>query len=430
MIKNKYIEIKLPFAGEQLSFQLPRKNLLALVSPNPLRGSADAAVEVRRALENPIGAPPLREAARGAKKILIVADDLTRQTPVDVLIPMLLDELNAAGVRDEQVSVLIGLGTHRAMTPAEIEARFGAGVLGRVRVENHAWWLPEALADLGQTPNGTPIQVNRLALESDFVIGLGSIVPHHIPGYSAGAKIIQPGITGAATTGATHFLSTRTRRSYLGMVENIVRTEMETIAERAGLKAILNVVLDIEGCVYRAVYGEPRQAFRAGAQAARAVYGVELPGQAEIVVANSCPCEIEFWQAHKSLYPADMAVRPGGRIIVTTPCPEGVSVTHGAMLEITALPAERIEAMLLRGEVADTASGALALAWAKIRARVRVSLVSPGIGPEDTRRLGFDYFPSVQDALAAAFAEQGAEARVSMLDHAPDTLPLLPGEMA
>ncbi|HUZ00514.1 MAG TPA: lactate racemase domain-containing protein, partial [Thermomicrobiaceae bacterium] len=276
-------------------------------------------------------------------------------------------------------------------------------------------------------PNGTPIQVSRLAYEADFLIGLGSIVPHHIPGYSAGAKIVQPGISGAATTGATHYLSTRTRRSYLGLVDNPVRAEMERIAELVGLNAVLNTVLDHAGRAVRAFYGDPRRAFRAGVALSREVYGAALPGPADVVVAGSHPCDIEFWQAHKSLYPADIAVRAGGTIVVVTPCPEGVAVTHRDMLRFTALDSARIEALIEDGTIGDVVSGALALAWAKTRERADVSLVSGGISDEEARALRFTPFAALQDAVDAALRRHGPEATVTVLTHAPEMLPLLPG---
>jgi nickel-dependent lactate racemase len=356
--------------------------------------------------------------------VVIIADDLTRQTPLKLIIPELLNELNRAGLRDEQVTILIALGTHRPMTPAEITAHFGPAVTARVAIVNHPWQDPAQLVDLGETSNGTPVQVCRLALEADFLIGLGSIVPHHIPGFSGGAKIIQPGISGAATTGATHFLSTRTRRSYLGLAENPVRTEMETIAGQVGLKAILNVVLNPSGGLLRAFFGDFRMAHRMGVEFAQEVYGVGYQKQADIVIAGSHPCDIEFWQAHKSLYPADMLVREGGTIIVVTPCPEGVSITHQTMLNYTALSAEQIEALILAGEIKDVASGALALAWAKVRQRARISLVSDGISTEESAALGFTKYASLEDALHSAFKRHGAQSSIYVLPQAPDSLPV------
>jgi nickel-dependent lactate racemase len=151
---------------------------------------------------------------------------------------------------------------------------------------------------------------------------------------------------------------------------------------------------------------------------------VALPAQAEIVIAGSHPCDIEFWQAHKSLYPADLAVKEGGTIILVTPCPEGVSVTHRGMLEFTGLPAERIEALIEDGTIEDVVSGALALAWAKVRQRAHVSLVSAGIPHGDATALAFTPYDSVQEALAVALRRHGPQASINVLTHAPETLPL------
>ena len=419
------VKIKLPYGNQELNFQIQQRNLLGVFSPNESIPVEDPTAEVRRALREPIGGRPLAEDARGAKRVVIAADDLTRQTPNALILPIVLDELNQAGVRDAQVTVLIALGTHRPMTPAEIERHFGPQVVNRVAVLNNPWQDPAQLADLGSTPNGTPIQISRMALEADYLIGLGGIVPHHIPGYSAGAKIIQPGISGPATTGATHFLSTRTRRSYLGLVDNPVRVEMEAVAARAGLRFILNVVQNAQGRLVGAFAGNFVQAHRAGAALAERVYGVALPGPAEIVIAGSHPCDIEFWQAHKSLYPADIAVKDGGTIIVVTPCPEGVSVMHPEVLDYASLPAEEIEARIQDGFIPDVAAGALALAWARMRQRARIFLVSGGIAAESAGALGFTPFATVDAALRAALADHGPEAQIAVLTHAPDMLPVL-----
>jgi nickel-dependent lactate racemase len=418
------MNLEIPFGESQLAFSIPEGRLLAVASPNPISPCADATMEIRRALHHPIGAPLLRQAAQGKRRVVIAADDMTRQTPVETIIPALLEELNCGGVEDRQVTVLIALGTHRAMSAAEILAHFGEEVVRRVEVVNHAWWDAGQLVSLGSTIGGTPVSINRLALEADFLIGVGSIVPHHIPGFSGGAKIIQPGITGAETTGATHFLSTRAANSYLGQVENPVRAEIESIAARVGLNVVFNVVLDPHGGLVRAFYGDFVQAHRSGVAAAREVYGVCLPGKAEIVIAGSHPCDIEFWQAHKALYPAEMAVQQGGTIILVTPCPEGVSVTHSDMLNFTADGALEIERRIRDNDIKDVVSGALALAWAKVREYARVSVVSPALA-QDAHRLGFTAFPTVESALADAFQRHGPDAKVTVLTHAPDTLPLM-----
>ena len=424
---NNHKRITLPYGDRTIDISLPGKNLLSVISPKDLRKVPEPTHELERSLRAPIGAPRLSQTAQEAQKVVLLAHVLTRTTPVQLIVPLLLDELNAAGISDDQIVVLIALGTHRPMTVEEIKTRFGEMILNRVQVLNNPWQDPGQLVEIGTTENGTAVEVSRLVLEADFVLGVGSIVPHHIIGFSGGAKIVQPGVTGAATTGETHLLSTRTRRSYLGVVENLVRAEVETIAEQVGLKAIFNVVMDKHNRLAQAFYGDPRLAHRAGVRVCEKIYGVPISGQAEVVVASSHPCDIEFWQAHKSLYSADLAVKDGGTIIVVTPCPEGVSVTHQEMLAFTALEAEQIEKAIEVGEIQDRVSGALALAWARIRQRAEITLVSEGISKEETHALGFTPCEEVQGALEAALRVHGPDASVNVLTHAPDTLPIQPG---
>ena len=113
---------------------------------------------------------------------------------------------------------------------------------------------------------------------------------------------------------------------------------------------VLNVTLNAAGELVTATFGDTQAAFRRAVEYARAIYGVPVPRDLDIVVAGSHPCDIEFWQAHKSLYPAAMVVRPGGTIIVVTPCPEGVTATHADLLNYAAEPADRIIGRYESGE--------------------------------------------------------------------------------
>jgi nickel-dependent lactate racemase len=417
--------VKLPYGKDTVAVNIPPASLIGVYSPRDVAPVADTAAEVMRALANPIGSRPLRELAKGARKAVIVADDNTRLTPADKIIPLLLDELNAAGVADGQITVVIALGTHRFMTEAEILGKFGPAVVKRVRVVNHDYKNPAELVELGTTANGTYVAVNREAYEADFKIGVGSIVPHHIPGFAGGAKIVQPGISGERTTAETHLLSVRAPRSYLGVLDNPVRRELNEIARQIGLNTIFNTVLNRYGEVVGAFFGDVEAAFDEGVKLAQAVYAVELPAAADIVVASSHPCDLEFWQAHKTLYPADLAVKAGGIIIIITPCYEGVAVTHADMLDYTARSAFAIRDMVSCKQMDDEVAAALAIAWAQVKERETVYLVSGGIGADEARALGFVPFASAQEALDAALAAKGPGARVTVLTHAPDMLPMV-----
>jgi nickel-dependent lactate racemase len=196
------------------------------------------------------------------------------------------------------------------------------------------------------------------------------------------------------------------------------------MAGRVGMRTILNVVMDSEGRVTGIYYGERRAAFKAGVQAARAIYGVAYRETPDIVVANSCPCDLDFWQSHKSQYPAQRMVRPGGTIVVCTPALEGVSPVHTDLLSYTAWPSAEIKAAYRSGRIANGVAAALAIAWALVREKASVITYSPGIPPDHKARLGHTHAPSLQWAIDEALRRQGRRARLSVLTHAPDLLPL------
>jgi nickel-dependent lactate racemase len=417
--------ITLPYGEDTVKVTVPENQLLGVYSPKDVPPVADVKAEIRRALSQPIDSPSLQDLVRGKKNVVFVADDNTRLTPTDQLVPILLDECNAAGVTDERITLIIALGTHRFMTDDEILAKFGEETVRRIRIKNHPYKEEAALVDLGVTDNGGRIFINKEVYEADFKIGIGSIVPHHIPGYAGGAKIVQPGVSGEDSTAYTHLLSVRAPRSFLGVLENPVRAELDQMARKVGLNTILNTVLNRHGQVVEAFFGDVDKAFRVGVQRASQVYEVAIPEEADIVLSSSHPCDLEFWQAHKTLYPSDLAVKAGGIIIIVTPCYEGVAKTHCDILEVTPHSSDHIRNMVSAKQLHDEVAAALAIAWAQVKERESVYMVSDGICADDAKKLGFKHFTSAQAALDAALTEKGPQARVTVLTHAPDMLPVI-----
>ncbi len=317
------MRLNLPYRGKEISVDIPDDNLCQVMTPRAHEPLEDLDEALRRSISNPCGQPPPWEWIRPSDRILILSDDNTRLTPTRRLLPPLLDVLRDCGVSKERISILMALGTHRPMTWEEMEAKVGEDVFKAYKVFNHDWRDPKQLVDIGLSEQGTPIMVNRAALDADVIIGIGAIVPHHIPGFSGSSKIVQPGICGAVTTAETHLLSTKGEDTFLGAEDNPVRRDMDEIATRVGMRTILNVVMTSSGDIAGVFFGETKAAFREGVKLARDIYGIPFTETPDIVIANSFPCEIDFWQSHKSLYPAAKMVRRGGVIIVLTPAPEG-----------------------------------------------------------------------------------------------------------
>lgn len=417
--------VTIPFDGNPSSFAVPDRNLAEVLSPKPSKPLSDLERAINLALDVPIGQEPLEKWVQPGDRVVLVSDDNTRLTPSDRIIPLLLERLNAAGVPDDRISCIMALGTHRYMTHAEMEAKVGDGVYRRIRVFNHEWRDPAALVDLGVSSQGTPLLVNRAVADADVVIGLGAIVPHHIPGFSGSSKIIQPGVSGARTTAETHLLScSGGGDSFLGIADNPVRRDMDDMADRVGMRTIFNVVMDSQGGVVGVFFGDMRLAFKAGVELAKEIYGVAYHETPDIVVANSYPCDLDFWQSHKSQYPAQRMVRPGGTIIVCTPAPEGVSPVHTELLDFTAWSSREIKAAYREGRLKNGVAAALATAWAMVREKASVIMVSPGIPAADKARLGHTHADSIDAAIVEALRRQGPAARLSVLTHAPDMLPV------
>lgn len=420
----------LRYGKERIRVEVPPENVLYFIKPGSFTQCISEQEAILASLRNPVNSVPLPERLRKGMKVVIVGDDLTRATPRERIFPILLDELNKAGIPDKDITVLIGLGTHRYMTEEEIRKCFGDEVVARVPVLNHEWQNPRQLVKVGYTPSGIPIEVNRLALEADFLIAVGSIVPHCYAGYGGGGKAIQPGICSWETTGRTHIMP-MAKDLYLhiaGEVENEVRHEIEMVAEAVGLRFIVNVVVDEAGRIVKVVSGDPVQAHRVGAWVAKEVYEQRIPDLADIVVVSAYPADIDYWQGVKPLSYAQKGLKRGGTSILVAPFPEGISPTHESLRKCAMLSYQELKKQVELGVFEDLVCAATLLLHAKIMEHSReVICVSDGMSVEEKESLGFRHAATVEEALEMAFASQGKGAKVGIIDCGGDVLPRLDG---
>jgi nickel-dependent lactate racemase len=406
---------------------VPERNLLADIRPKTVPDSRPVRELVEKALDSPAGSARIEEMVSPSARVLVLVDDITRQTPAADLLPPALGRLELRGVPKKNIQFLIAAGTHARMTPAEVENKLGAAVSREYTVTLHHWKEEGALQKLGATADGTPVRINSLLGRADFVVGVGQIVPHRVMGFTGGATIIQPGVSGPEVTGYTHWRSALyAGREILGLAENPVRREVEQIARQAGLAFIVNVVMDGRHKVTAVVAGDPVAAHRTGAALSRKIYGVAQPAYADIVVAESYPADYDLWQAAKGIYASELSVSEGGVVVLVTPCPHGVSNEHPEVERIGYLGFEDVKARVEKKEIRDQVAAAhLVHVGRVIRDRARGIMVSPGIKPETQRHLGFEPASTPQVALERAFAIAGRDAKVAVLHHGGDVLPLV-----
>ncbi len=419
--------IALPYGDTSLSFRLSRRNLLGVMAPAEVPAAADPAAIVRQAMREPVGRPPLREMVQPGQHIVIIVDDMTRPTPQHVLLPPLLEELEAAG-RNLHIEILIATGTHRAMTPAEIERKVGRQVVSAYPVINHDAMDPANLVHLGTTPNGTPIVVNRRVVEADLVVAVGNTVPHCLAGWSGGAKIIQPGVCGEQTTHHTHALNMYSPVPHLGRLDNPVRQEIEAIVQRVRLDFMLNTVLNARAEVVHVVAGDPYHSHRRAVELATPIWVQPVPVMPDIVVISSHPADLDYWQGVKALYAAELVVKRGGDIILASPCREGISTNPHhleAMRLARGLPSKAIRHEALRRGFTDWTGLNTAVVAARVNELAYVQMVSSGLCDEELAILGHARAESIEAGLARAFGRQGEDAKVLVITHGGDLCPVL-----
>jgi nickel-dependent lactate racemase len=260
--------------------------------------------------------------------VLLVADDLSRPTPVHQFFAPVRDALVQAGARAEDIEILFALGVHRPMTEPEAAAKIGAANLARHRWHNHDAVDPARLVDLGTTSRGTPVRLNRLLTEFDLVVTLGALEPHLLLGFSGGAKMLLPGCAALETIGRNHLQGVADGRyNYVGVAAegSAMRLDLE---EGVGLLRkevfIVNAVLNPAGQVVRFYCGDPRAAFRAGAAFLREHSQATVSEPADVVIANSRPFDADLRQGMKCVGNTLFASRPGGLMLGFVRCAEGL----------------------------------------------------------------------------------------------------------
>lgn len=407
--------------------EIPDANLLAALAPREIDKPPQLAGLLEDALDHPVGAAHLDNLVSPSAKVLLLVDDITRQTPAAALLPAILRRIERAGVAKASVRILIAAGTHAHMNQSELEKKLGAEILARYPVFLHHWKERDHLRQIGTLKDGTPVRVNRMLGEADAVIGVGHIVPHRVMGFTGGASIVQPGVSGPEVTGHTHWLSALyPGAEIIGFEDNPVRREVEQIAQLAGLKYIVNVVMDRNERVIHVVAGDPIAAHHKGAALSREIFGVPQPDYADIVIAESYPADYDLWQAAKGVYSAELSVKQGGVVILVTQCSHGVSTEHPEVEQMGYPGVEQVKAMVAEKKISDLVAAAhLAHVGRVIRDRARGIMVSPGIPPDVQRKIGFEPAATPQEALEMALRMAGRNARVVALQQGGHVLPLV-----
>ena len=382
---------------------------------------------VQRALDNPVAAPPLHAAVH-SRNIVIIVPDKTRRAGTALVLPFLLNELHAAGIRDEWITIMFATGTHPAQSLAEQQELIGPGMHERFRVLEHDSRDEGECTLVGTTRFGTRVLLNRVVAEADFIVVAGTIVHHYFAGFGGGAKMILPGVAAYSTAVTNH------RRTITDVGRFHTACRDGNIEGNPVMEDILAAVrffppcwyfaaiLDERGDIAEAVSGDLIEAHRAGCAIVDRMYSESLERKAHVCVAGAggFPKDINFIQSHKAMHHAHYALEDDGVLICVAECGEGIG--NNTFLDWFRYPdgASFNEALLTRYAM----NAHTALAVREKAARFRIILVS-SLDPDSVRLMGIEPAISLQAAIDRAREYQPGPQAVVILPNASLTVPVV-----
>lgn len=315
------MKIKVPYASwygdHEVSLDFPCEWRVSLAQPRdaePLREE-----EIWLAFRTPIGTKRISELAGKRKDAVLIVDDISRPTPVSQLMPYIIDELEAGGLDEGHIKIVVATAAHRPQTQEDLLKKLGEEAVSRFEIFSHNPY--DDLKYLGKTSRGTPVYVNRLVAEADLKIGVGGIYPHGGAGFGGGGKILLPGVAGIETIEANH--KNIPGRGHGVIEKNENRADIEEAARISSLDMIVNAVLNSRRRIVGVFVGDPIKAHREGVKLAREVYKTEMPERRDIIVTNAYPLDTEMFQIVKALWMMGRLHDGGSTTVLLAACSEG-----------------------------------------------------------------------------------------------------------
>jgi nickel-dependent lactate racemase len=400
-----------------------------VITPGFIPGLPDDASALLQALRHPIKSPPLADLVQPGNSVVIVHTDITRATPNDRILPVILAELEDAGIRRQEITLLNGLGTHRPQTEPELRAMLGDAVVENYRCLQHDCWDDDQLVSLGQTNLGHPVRVNRTYMAADVKILTGFIEPHIFAGFSGGPKAILPSLAGFESVFSNHSreMIGDPRATWGNFEGNPIWTEMREVALRTEPTFLLNVALNANKEITGVFAGDMLAAHAQGCDFVRnsAMVGVDAPYDIVITSNSGYPLDQSLYQAVKGMGAAAEIVKPGGAIVVASACEDGIP-DHGryAALLTEAGSPQGIHEMLARPGFSEHDQWQVQI-QAQIQLKADVYVYSDGLTSEQIEGALFIASPSVEATVESLLESFGNDARICVLPEGPLTIPYL-----
>jgi nickel-dependent lactate racemase len=417
---------QIPCGKKTLSIKIPDQIHVQQVESQKMVPVPDMRRAVEEALSRPIGTKRLRDLVKPGQTVALVVTDITRKLPEEIILPLLLQELEEAGIRKKDITAVVATGTHRPNTSEELREKFG-DVVNEIAFINHDPWNRQGLIHLGFSKSGIPLVFNRTVAQADIRVSTGVIETHLFAGYSGGVKSIAVGVAGEETIGATHNYQ-MLQQTRIGIIEgNEFRRFLTEATQAIGLHFIVNVVQTGKKEVVRVVAGDPVKAFHEGVKTARNLYEVEIDQPGEIVVTGvNYPKSRDLYQATRAANVVVFGPRPvvakGGTILIPASCEDGCGHPGYCTIMKRSEDIDDVIALSREEGFAPGEQKALILAW--ILKQARIVMTDCTLPEETLREIHLESIPTLQEALDRELG-RNPKARVILIPDGLLTLPIL-----
>lgn len=398
-----------------------------VIAPQNMPGLLDEVAAIRSALRQPVGTKPLAELVSQGDNVVITHSDITRATPNHIILPVLLEELEDAGIRRENILLMNALGTHRQQTEAELRLMLGDFVVENYRCLQHNAFDNSMLVSLGKTSLGNPVRINRHFLEANIRILTGFIEPHFFAGFSGGPKGVLPALAGAESVLTNHSQSMIAHpKATWGITEgNPIWEEMKEVALMTKPTFLLNVTLNRQKAITGVFAGEMLAAHALGCEFVSRLSLVPVTELYDIVITSNSgyPLDQNLYQSVKGLSAAARIVRKGGAIILAAACEDGLpDQSHYAALLAEAGSPEKILEILSRPGFSRPDQWQVQI-QAQIQQKADVFVYSDGLSDEQIRRALFSPCRDILRTVAELRNYYGS--RLCVLPDGPLTIPYI-----
>ena len=420
---------QLLYGKKELTIALPEHIKTTPIIKYPMPVLADSSKSISEALLNPIQSPPLSQLAQNKKTVCILICDITRPVPNGLVLPPLIQMLVEAGIKKENILILVATGLHRPNEGEELRELVGSDeIYNTIRIENHFARDKAAHVDLGYTSSNIPIGIDRRFIEADLKIATGLVEPHFMAGYSGGRKVVAPGVAYQDTIlkfHTAHILEHKNSDNCILDGNPLHQAQIEIIRTIGDIYAI-NTVIDEKRRLGKVTFGaiEPSHLEAVTFMKKYAEIQIDRKFRTIVTSAGGYPLDKTYYQTVKGMVGPLGILEKGGTLIIASECSEGMGSPEfvSAQKQLCKQGMDDFMTTLYGREEALIDEWQTEMLLKPLR-HGSVKLHTTNLSDSERKQTCVEHIESIEDAVIASVNEQGSY-DVAIIPEGPYVIPL------